>query len=125
MGRNLGSAVLLWKVSFLELLPYWHRTAYSGLLWRERIITVPQLTVSCSVHSVTELAGVEQILLKLCLRLFPEWDFEDTTLTESERWLSLSLYKRIIHNSTDIRKNKSTCRVDIKPFSCFILPCKK
>ena len=67
-GRSLGSAVLLRKVSFWELLPYWHWAAYSGLLRRERII-IPQLTVSCSVHSVTELAGIMQILLKLCLRL--------------------------------------------------------
>lgn len=45
---------------FLGAATYWHRAAYSGLLWGKRIIIIPQLTVSCSVHSVTELAEVKQ-----------------------------------------------------------------
>lgn len=70
-----SEGVFLGAVTF-----YWHWAAYSGLLRRERIV-IPRLTVACSVHSVTELAGITQILLKLRLRLFEEWDFEKTTLT--------------------------------------------
>lgn len=74
-------AVLLWKVFFWELLPYWQWGPYFGLLWRGWTIIILQLTALCSVHSVTELAGVKKNLLKLCLRLLPERDSENTTLT--------------------------------------------
>lgn len=59
-GKESGFSCPPLDAVFLGAATYWHRAAYSGLLWGKRIIVIPQLTVSCSVHSVTKLAEVEK-----------------------------------------------------------------
>lgn len=83
-GKESGFSCPSLEGVFLRAVPYWHWAVYSGLLWRERIVIISHLTVSCSVHSVIELAEVRQILLKLCLRLFPEWDSENTAQRQND-----------------------------------------
>lgn len=111
-GKESGFSCPPLDAVFLGAATYWHRVAYSGLLWGKRIVIFPQLTVSCSVHSVTKLAEVKQT-------------FQDRSLkTQHCRVKTISLH-RIIHSSTDVRCYESASRVDINPFFCFIFPCKK
>lgn len=59
-GKESGFSCPPLNAVFLGAATYWHKAAYSGLLWGKRIIIIPQLTVSCSVHSVNKLAEVKQ-----------------------------------------------------------------